>query len=114
MGWFKVWDREWLENTANMPMGSQGAFIRALCLANTILDGGRFSYEKKIPLSPEQIITGAEIPSCEWEYLKKYGMITQVKGFWAIKNWVKYQSEYQRQKGYRQKLQPKITSKGTA
>ena len=113
MGWFKVWDREWLTGTEGVSIEGQGAFIRVLCLANTILDNGRLSYEKKAPLSLEQIFAGAGINQDLWDELVLMELITSKDGYWIVKNWTKYQSEYQRQKGYRQRLQPKVTVKGT-
>lgn len=109
-----MWDREWLESCKDVKPLSQAAFARLLALANTILNDGRFSYEKTSPLTDQQIMTAATVFLSEWVDLMERDMVFKdEKGFFCIRNWVKYQSEYARQKGYREKLHPKVTSKGT-
>lgn len=114
MGFFKMFDQLWLNCCENLSDSAQAGFVRLLALANTILDMGRFSIQEKVPYTKEQVQGAAKISPETWDELGKNDMIWKDEnGFFAIKNWKKYQNEYQRQKGYRKKLQVKVTPKGT-
>ena len=108
MGWFKVWDEKWLEQTKDVSMEAQAAMIRILCVANTCFDNGRFSHRGKTALYPGQIIAEAGITAALWAELVKAQFIEEVGGFWGVRNWLTFQNEYDRLKKY------KGTTKGTS
>ena len=115
MGWFKMWDELWLsdEKINALTLEEQGAFVRIMALASKSLDNGRLSFEGEFPRSYTQTLQAAGVTQNALDTLLKNGFLVKNGDFYEVKNWRKYQSEYQRQKGYRSKLHEKVTSKGT-
>jgi hypothetical protein len=133
--WIKLWLNEWLDGTTRYEMsGAQRAFwVDLLALAGRsrcdgIICAGRAG-ERFIgyPLSRfEALDAGSEIDILETlQLFENSGKIkleitseTPVKLYKiTILNWSKYQSEYQRQKGYRQSsslVRGKVTSEVTS
>jgi hypothetical protein len=103
MGWFKIWDSEWLENNSELSKETKGCMVDAMCCVNRCIDNGRFSFRGKSPLLLSQILTDSGLNEREWNLLVESDFVKQVDGYWIVKNWKKYQSEYERQKGYRKR-----------
>ncbi len=101
MAWFKVWDKEWLEKNGEVSLETQGAMVRVMCAANRCMDDGRFTYRQKTPLTMEQILGDAGLTERQWGLVVAEKFVHKNNGVWEIRNWKHYQSEYQRQKGYR-------------
>lgn len=88
-----------------------GAWVRLLRMASAGNVKGRVEIADGIPYTPEQI---KAVIKTDKDYLKKWesqGAIKSENGVIIIENWNIYQSEYDRQKPYRGKLQAKVTSK---
>jgi hypothetical protein len=123
MSWFKFWSGEYLndETINKLDLEDQGAYVRLLCVANGCMDNGYFTFNGKVPLNEEQIINLAGIKRLHWQavtIIHDRIQFDKERKAWHIKAWKHWQSEYQRQKGYRQKLQEiipkKVTPKGTS
>jgi hypothetical protein len=116
MGWFKTWDEEWLNDESLKKVGleNQGAFVRIKCLANICLAEGKLTL-CGIVLTREQILQKSGIENNNLLCLEKHGLVCRSdNGEYCVPGHKKWQSEYERQKGYRQRLQAKVTSKGTS
>ena len=113
MPFFKIWDSLWLEDEKlnSMSLEMKGAFVNVLALANKSLDNGRLSYEGSFPRSYNQTLQAAKIEGVHLDELLRLKLVVKVGEFYEVRNWKKYQNEYQRQKKYR--LQQKVTTKGT-
>lgn len=117
--WIKIYSEKWLRGSIRQETpGVRGIWIDILTLAadSAYGDEGVISLAPGCGLNDEQIASMLNVPLEIWAKIKrrliKTGRIT-VNGPNEIKviNWKKYQSEYARQKPYRKKLQPKVTTK---
>jgi len=113
MGFFKIWDSMWLEDEKinAMSLELKGAFVCVLAVANKSLDNGRLSFEGQFPRSYNQTLQAAKIEARHLDELIFLNLVVKNGEFYEVKNWKKYQNEYQRQKKYR--LQDEVISKGT-
>jgi hypothetical protein len=84
-----------------------GVISRLFCMASDNAVQGQISFTDIIPFTPEQICgiinTTPEKLQHIVTYLEKENTIKTVKGIIYIVNWSKYQSDYERQKPYRNK-----------
>jgi len=116
--WIKIYCDKWLSGTVREddPL-VRGVWIDLLVLAGSGLygDTGEIKLQNGIGLTDTQIESILSISEDLWQGAKKRLLDTQridISDLGAIRiiNWTKYQSEYERQKPYRnQKLQPKVT-----
>jgi hypothetical protein len=112
MTWFKMFvnfddPERWTSKADNEELG---AWVRLLRLASISPVKGKIEIADGIPYTPEQL---KKVIKSEKDYLKKWetqGAIKQENGVIIIEKWGSYQSEYERQKPYRQELQEKVTS----
>jgi DNA-binding transcriptional regulator YhcF (GntR family) len=118
--WFKVFAEETLHGKLkSLTCEEFGTAMRILCMASDNVIQGEISYAKNIPFSVQQM---AGIANCTVHnfhktllILEKKGTIFMDNGIIKVKNWHKYQSEYERQKPYRvrdkvEKLQHEVTT----
>jgi len=117
--WIKIYCDKWLTGTLREETSElRGIWTDVLALAGNLTygDTGKISLPNGVPLTDEQIAGVLKIKLKEWMEAKKRLLKTdriQLKdGVLCVVNWEKYQSEYFRQKSYRQKLQSKVTTKG--
>ncbi len=112
MTWFKMFvnfddPERWTSKADNEELG---AWVRLLRLASISPVKGKIEIADGIPYTPEQL---KKVIKSEKDYLKKWetqGAIKQENGVIIIEKWGSYQSEYERQKPYRQELLPKVTN----
>ena len=108
--WFKVYGDKWLEGTLREETPEfRGIWIDLLSLvcSSPNSDTGQVTLKNGIGYTDEQIATIFNIPLDAWERAKKRLIQTDriqvsLKNTITITNWSKYQSDYQRQKPYRQ------------
>jgi len=114
MAWMKLFTNLWLEdcNFELQDEVTQASYIRLLCYANNIGENGAFVAEGKVPLTEEIICRGSKVNPAKFNELVKMGKIVKTKDLYTVSAWQKYQNEYSRQKGYREKLHKKVTSRG--
>lgn len=111
MTWFKMFvnfddPERWTSNADNEELG---AWVRLLRMASLSPENGVIEIAKGVPYTEQQI---KMVIKTERDYLKKWkeqGAIKIENGVISIEKWSSYQSEYNRQKPYRQKLQEKVT-----
>lgn len=80
---------------------------------------GQVCFGKDVGYTPEQLSiklkTPVDVIRSANTAMTDLGMVTiENNGIIVINNWRRYQSDYQRQKGYRQRLQEEVTGKGDA
>jgi len=117
--WVKIYCDKWLRGTLREEtLDLRGAWIDLLALAGDSAYGdiGKISLADKCGLTDKQICTILNIKNKKWQNIKKRLIETdriKANGYNEIEivNWDKYQSEYERQKPYREKLLPKVTTK---
>ena len=109
MKWFKMWTNfsETELWTGNIDNEELGAWVRLLRLAAISQKKGIISIDSDIPLTENQLLL---LLKTDKNYIKKWekqGAISNEKGVIKINNWSNYQSDYQRQKPYREKVTTK-------
>jgi hypothetical protein len=122
--WVKIFTDKWFEGTIRQESALvRGVFVDLLALAGKLGDDGKIRLPgTTIGYTDLQVAAILNIGVPEWVQSKdrlsnhpieKENRITVTPdNVIEIINWGTYQSEYSRQKGYRYKLQPKVTSKG--
>jgi len=108
--WFKVYPDKWLKGTLSAETPEiRGVWIGLLALAaaGNYGDNGEIKYNDDIGLTDQQIAAALSIEIRLWRKAKKRFLETNrieiaENGAILITNWKKYQSEYNRQKPWRQ------------
>jgi len=97
-------------------LSTRGAFVDLLVIAGSSLygDNGEIKACRDIGLTDEQLASALGTDVQSWNLIRKRLVATKriemlPKNIIRISNWSKYQSEYERQKAYRE-LQPKVTT----
>lgn len=112
-GYFKLYNELWLddEKINSLSLEEQGAFVRVMALASKDMSNGKLAFDYgKFPRLQSQILAFG-IPETCFQKLIFIGLVFKDEnGFYTVKNWKKYQPEYDRQKQYRKKLQQKVTT----
>lgn len=119
--WIKVYSDKWLRGTINKEsLEVKGAFISLLAMASDspYENKGEILITSDIGYTDEQYAKILNTSTSQWAEIKTILMNTQrisadTNNIIYITNWTKYQSEYERQKSYRGKLQSKVTKKVT-
>lgn len=119
--WFKIFAKRWLEGSLkHESLPFRGVWVSLLCISSDSKYGdiGYIALGDNVGYTDKQIAQILNISIQKWVYYKRglaeKEMITvMANNVIKINNWVQYQSEYQRQKGYRVKLQHKVTSHNT-
>ncbi len=116
--WIKIFCSPWLRGAIR----EESCEVRALWIDLLALAGdGSFGDEGKIKLADmigltdQQIAGVMKVDIATWQQVKSRLVETERitvddNNIITVTNWAKYQSEYSRQKQYREKLQPKVTS----
>jgi len=134
--WIKIYCERWLNGTIREETPEvRGIWVDLLVLAGSgkYGDSGEIKITDNVGFLDEQLADLLQISRQKWATIKKKLMqtdrvIVKNNNIIAIKKWSKYQSEYDRQKVYRQledtnnstlensnqKLQPEVTTKSTA
>jgi len=134
--WIKIYCDKWLNGTIRKESPElRGIWVDLLVLAGSgkYGDSGEIKITDHVGFLDEQLADLLKISRQKWATIKKKLMqtdrvIIKNRNIIAIKNWSKYQSEYERQRGYRQlddtiddnvensnqKLQPEVTPQSTA
>lgn len=118
--WFKIYSDKWLGGTIREEAPEvRGIFVDLLALAATgeYGDSGIIALKNGVGMTDLQIQKMLSISKNQWQKAKKRLIFTERiavndANIIQILNWKKYQSEYERQKPYREKLQPKVTTEG--
>ena len=118
--WVKIYCEKWLSGTLRQETPEfRGIWADLITLAGSgrYGDTGEIKLADNVPLTDQQIAGILNIPQDLWLLTKTRCLETdRLKcngtGILQITNWAKYQSEYQRQKIYRGKLQPQVTPAG--
>lgn len=108
--WIKVYCDKWLDGTLRDEAPEiRGVWIDLLVLAGAgrYGDSGEVKLSNSVGLTDNQIADVLRIDLSLWQRAKKRFLITDrikitAKGAISIINWSKYQSEYDRQKPYRE------------
>lgn len=120
--WIKIYCDNWLEGTiSEESLALRGIWIGLLALAGSGKHGdtGLVMAINGVGFSDSMLAAMLKVTRQRWVYAKKTLQKTDriavdKANVITIINWQKYQSEYKRQKPYRnQKLQPKVTPKVT-
>ena len=109
-GWIKVYCDNWLTGTLRAESPDiRGVWIDLLVLAGSgqFGDTGEVKLANGVGYTDSQIAVILCIPKPLWRKAKQRLLETErieisPRGAIRITNWLKYQSEYERQKGYRQ------------
>lgn len=109
--WFKVYPDKWLKGTIRQEtpeIRSVWIDLLALAAAGEYGDSGEIKYNDDIGLTDRQISTALSISLRLWRKAKKRFLETNrveitESGAIRITNWHKYQSEYARQKPWRER-----------
>jgi len=116
--WFRIFSEPWLKGSIRQePPEYRGLWVDLLALANSGMygDEGEIKLAEKIGLSDQQIAGILQVDLELWKNFKVRMIQTQririeEDNIIVIEKWKKYQSEYRRQKSYRQKLQLEVTT----
>lgn len=117
--WFKIYADKWLTGTIREESPSvRGIFVDLLALAGggEFGDWGVISLKNGVGIFDSQYQKILNVSKTEWRTTKKRLILTEriavnSANVITILNWRKYQSEYERQKPYRNtKLQAPVTS----
>lgn len=107
--WIKLWTNEWLKGSIRFEFSAEerGVWADLLALAGNCRQDGLISANESTPF-PHSYIAGNLNISLDLfegvlEKCKKSGRISENKHGITITNWSKYQSEYDRQKPYRER-----------
>jgi len=104
--WFKIWPKQFLKDEklkGSENVRRRGAFASVLSVAKVCKCGGRFISAMDESMSAEEVVTFAGITKDDLDDLVKQDLVSCNDGLHFIKNWPKYQSDYDRQKAYRKK-----------
>ncbi|MDX9798707.1 MAG: phage replisome organizer N-terminal domain-containing protein [Bacteroidales bacterium] len=118
--WIKVYCDKWIEGTLRSESPDlRGVWIDLLALAGggDYGDTGEIQLRNGIGFTDAQIAQQLNISLRLWRKVKKRLLETErikinQKGAISITNWTKYQSEYNRQKPYRNKDKSSLESEG--
>lgn len=110
--WFKVWAEQWLRGEiSKLPIDTRGAWVTLLAAVTdgAYADIGELKVAEKVGLTDTQIALLLCISPEEWlEYKRTLVLADMIsvspENILRIVNWQKYQSEYMRQKPYRELL----------
>lgn len=116
--WIKIYCDKWLGGTIREETPEvRGIWVDLITLAGSgrFGDTGHIKLSNNIGMTDEQIAGILQITQELWNKAKKRLAETNRISFngdniISIINWNKYQSEYERQKSYREKLQTEVTS----
>ena len=119
--WIKIYSDKWLRGTIKSEsLQTRGAFISLLAMASDspYENKGEIFITFDTGYTDEQFAKILNASVSQWKEIKQRLIDTQrisvdSNNIVHIINWTKYQSEYERQKQYREKLQPKVTKKVT-
>ena len=116
MHWIRLWTVEGIMSQDKWTIAEEGLFTRLLRHAGRSLEHGKINITPKMGYTEEQVaaLCGVSLPEFNkiFEQLKIKEMVTIDKNnVITIVNWKKYQTEYDRQKGYRERLQTKVTGR---
>lgn len=106
--WIKLWTQETLYGTTSqeLELDEQAIWFKLLALAGDSVEPGKIETAPAIPITDEQIAGILKAPLAVWLRTKQrlqdpdVGKISINKGIIHIKNWDKYQSDWQRIKKY--------------
>ena len=100
--WIKIstdiFDNRKIKQIEAMPKGEAiiVIWIKLICLAGTINDGGRIYFTDDIPYTPEMLATQftrpVQIIRLALDTFERFGMIDRADGFISLPSWGKYQS----------------------
>lgn len=100
--WIKIatdiFDNRKIKQIEAMPKGEAiiVIWIKLICLAGTINDGGRIYFTDDIPYTPEMLATQftrpVQIIRLALDTFERFGMIDRTDGFISLSSWGKYQS----------------------
>lgn len=115
--WIKIHCEKWLNGSLeNESLELRGCWITLLTIAGSSNYGdiGFIKLTENVGYPDSSIAEIMQVSVKKWKKLKwklhESGRISiHGKNIIEINNWSKYQSEYNRQKSYRQKLQPEVT-----
>ena len=116
--WIKIYAEKWLRGTLREESSSlRGIWMDILALAGDSAYGdvGKIQAVEGIGYPDELIKEILKVEMKEWEEAKgrlceTQRIVVSKKNVIEIMNWGRYQSEYDRQRSYRQELQPKVTT----
>ncbi len=118
--WIKLWPNEWLKGSIRFEFTAEerGVWADLLALAGNCRQDGIISANQSMPY-PHSYVAGilnisVELLDHVLEKCKQSGRISENEHGIKITNWGKYQSEYDRQKPYRQrkKIDPEKYKRG--
>lgn len=114
--WIKIYVDQWLHGTMRRELlpAERSVWTDFLALAGDSPYEGKISFTEKIGYTDEQLADKLEVPvdilaSAKAKMLEYNKIEILDNNVIKIVKWKKYQSEYDRQKGYRKKLQDKVT-----
>ncbi len=99
--WFKVYPKSFLQDDSLKDIRLRGAFISILALAKVSNNNGQLLDQLDKPLSAAAILDLSGIDQTDLDSLITNGLLVCNQKLHFVKNWLKYQSEYDRQKHYR-------------
>jgi hypothetical protein len=118
--WVKLFCTNWLDGTMRQEAAEvRGVWADIIALAGEMGgDTGILGFAASIGFSDEQLAAKLNLPIDQWKRCKlrlaEIGCIDILgRNVISVRNWKKYQSEYQRQKAYRSDkptLQPQVTT----
>jgi len=116
--WFRIFSEPWLKGSIRQePPEYRGLWVDLLALANSGMygDEGEIKLAENIGFTDQQIAGILQVDLALWKSFKERMIQTQRISVQdgnviIIEQWQKYQSEYRRQKNYREKLQSKVTT----
>ena len=120
--WIKLWTQETLYGTTSeeLQLDEQALWFKLLALAGDSPEPGKVEVAPGIPMTDQQIAAIFKAPLNIWLRAKERLQAPDVdkimnEGIIHIKNWERYQSEYERTKKYRGTIFPKqnATQKST-
>lgn len=117
--WIKLWPDDWLKGSIRFDLNSEerGVWVDLLALAGNCRQDGIISANQSTSYPHSYIAGILNIPEQLLDHVlekcKQSGRISENEHGIKITNWGKYQSEYDRQKPYRQKkIDPEKYKKG--
>jgi hypothetical protein len=118
MRWVRLWTDETLRGSTfdELDLEMRGLWFSLLVMAGHSVIPGKICVSEKVALTKQQIAATLKITVDELnaglKHLKtpEIDKVVEKDGFIFIKNWRKYQTEYERQKPYRKKQKEKETS----
>jgi hypothetical protein len=99
--WFKVFPKAFLQDDKLKDIRIRGAFISVLALAKVSNNNGQFLDQIDEPMTKADIIRLSGISEGDYDCLIFSRLIDCNHKLHFVPNWLKYQSEYDRQKQYR-------------